>query len=269
MTWRIALQLEYDGSAFHGWQMQRDPALPTVQETLEAALSRIADHPLKLSCAGRTDTGVHATGQVVHFNARTDRGARAWVTGGNSLLPPSVRIHWAGTVERRFHARFAALSRRYRYIIHESPVASAVLARQVTHCHERLDAAAMDRAGALLLGENDFSAFRAAGCQSSSPFRNVTRLSVRRHQAFIVIDIEANAFLQHMVRNIAGALLEVGRGRRPPEWITELLAGRDRRQGAMTASPNGLYLVDVAYPPEFGLPRDASGPVFLPPADRD
>lgn len=262
---RIALGVEYDGAAFHGWQQQGSPVLPTVQARLEAALTQIASHPVKLTCAGRTDTGVHGTGQVVHFDCAVDRGEKAWRRGGNSLLPPSLRIVWAKTVSVDFHARFSALSRRYLYVIYDNPVEPAVLARHLTHTRESLDIDAMQRAGQYLLGEQDFTSFRAAGCQSRTPFRNVMNLRVVRHHRFIVIDIEANAFLQHMVRNIAGTLMEIGAGRQQPQWAARVLQARDRTVAAKTASPCGLYLVSVRYPMEFGLPEVAVGPAFLQP----
>lgn len=260
---RIALEVEYDGADFSGWQRQSSPRLPTVQGAVEKALSQVADHRVRLICAGRTDAGVHATAQVVHFDAAVDRGCRAWLRGGNSLLPAGVRIHWARTVNDTFHARFSALSRRYRYVMLESDVAPALLSRQITHVRGRLDTGAMQRAADALPGEHDFSAFRAAGCQSRTPFRYVSHLQVFRQGCFVVIDIAANAFLQHMVRNIAGALIAVGLGQRGSDWPGELLAGRDRRRGAATASPAGLYLVAVGYPREFGLPGAALGPFFL------
>lgn len=260
---RIALEVAYDGADFNGWQRQASPRLPTVQGAVEAALSRVADHPVSLTCAGRTDAGVHATAQVVHFDAAKDRGPGAWLRGGNSLLPAGVRIQWAQAVDASFHARFSATARRYRYVILESDVAPALLSRQVTHVRGQLDTDAMQRAAQSLPGERDFSAFRAAGCQSRTPFRYVSHLHVFRQGCFVVIDIAANAFLQHMVRNIAGALIAVGLGQRAVEWPGELLAGRDRRRGAATASPCGLYLVSVSYPEHFGLPGPALGPFFL------
>lgn len=262
---RVALGVEYDGAAFHGWQRQGEPTLPTVQAAVERALAKIADHPIDLVCAGRTDTGVHATGQVVHFDCVVDRGVKAWVRGCNSLLPPSVRITWAQAVDTQFHARFSALSRRYLYVIDDSEVESAIMAKRLTHTRLRLDIAAMHEAGQHLLGERDFSSFRAAGCQSRTPNRNVMHLRVLRHHRFIVIDIQANAFLQHMVRNIAGTLLKIGAGLRDPVWAKQLLEGRDRAAAAMTASPHGLYLVAVEYPVSTGLQRRLLGPSFLQP----
>lgn len=262
---RIALQVEYDGSEFCGWQRQSSPPLPSVQAAVEQALSRIADHAVRVHCAGRTDAGVHATAQIVHFDAATDRGPKAWVRGGNSHLPAGVRIRWAGAVDDEFHARFSAFSRRYRYVMLESEVAPALLHRQITHVRGNLDERRMQRAAEALPGEQDFSAFRAAGCQSNTPFRCINHVHVFRQGAFLVLDISANAFLQHMVRNIAGALIAVGRGDKPEGWVAELLAGRDRRLASATASPCGLYLVEVGYPERFGLPQVAPGPVFLSP----
>lgn len=262
---RVALGIEYDGAAFHGWQRQGDQLTRTVQGEVERALSKIANHPVDLVCAGRTDTGVHATAQVVHFDCEIDRGEKAWVRGTNSLLPPTVRILWARGVADDFHARFSALSRRYNYVIYDAWVESAIMARRVTHTRATLDIEAMHEAGQHLLGERDFSSFRATGCQSRTPFRNVMHLRVFRHHRFIVLDIQANAFLQHMVRNIAGTLLEIGAGRRPPEWAAQVLAATDRTVAAMTASPFGLYLVAVEYPSASGLPESAVGPGFLQP----
>lgn len=262
---RIALGVEYDGGAFHGWQRQGDPKLPTVQYAVEKALAKIADHPIDLVCAGRTDTGVHATGQVIHFDCAVDRGEKAWIRGCNSLLPPSVRITWARAVATDFHARFSAQSRRYLYVIDDGEVESAIMAKRLTHTRLRLDIKAMHEAGQHLLGEQDFSTFRAAGCQSRTPFRNVMHLHVLRHHRYIVIDIQANAFLQHMVRNIAGTLLEIGAGKRDPGWTKQLLDGRDRSAAAMTASPHGLYLVAVEYPAEAGVAQGLLGPGFLQP----
>lgn len=262
---RVALGIEYDGAAFHGWQRQGEPVLPTVQGTLENALGRIADHPVTLVCAGRTDSGVHGTAQVVHFDCAQDRGEKAWIRGTNSVLPPTVRVAWAKPVSTEFHARFSALSRRYQYVICDSLVEPAILSKQLTHTRLCLDIDAMHQAGQYLLGEHDFSSFRAAGCQSRTPFREVIQISVKRHHRFIVLDIEANAFLQHMVRNIAGVLMEIGAGRRPVVWAREVLSSRDRSLAAVTAKPFGLYLVAVRYPEHFDIPKAPIGPVFLQP----
>lgn len=260
---RIACRIEYDGSAYHGWQAQAQPGARTVQETLEAALTRIAAAPVRVHCAGRTDSGVHGHAQVIHFDAPTARSCKAWVVGTNSQLPPDVRVHWAQPVAADFHARFSALARRYRYLMMDTAIRPALLGRQVSWQRQPLDAERMHAAAQCLLGEQDFSAFRAASCQSSTPFRCVSHCSVSRRGELLVIDIQANAFLHHMVRNIAGSLMAVGSGNREPAWIAALLAGRDRTQAAETAPPEGLYLVDVVYPAHFGLPPTPPGPLLL------
>jgi tRNA pseudouridine38-40 synthase len=262
-TSRIALCVEYNGAAFSGWQAQASPRVATVQESLETALSRIADHPLRVNCAGRTDAGVHASWQVVHFDTPAPRPLKAWVRGANALLPSTVAVRWAQQVDAGFHARFSALSRRYRYLIHNAPARAGRLAALVCSHHAPLDAARMHAAGQHLLGEHDFSAYRGAACQSRTPMRNVMALEVRRHGAYVSVEVEANAFLLHMVRNIVGMLLVVGEGTRTPAWAAELLAGRDRRLAAQTAPPDGLTLVGVRYPAHFGLPEpDADDLVF-------
>ncbi|QIB67276.1 tRNA pseudouridine(38-40) synthase TruA [Kineobactrum salinum] len=260
---RIACRIEYDGSCFNGWQSQPHPGTVTVQQTLERAISAVAAAPVRVHCAGRTDTGVHGHAQIVHFDAPTVRSCKAWVLGVNAELPAAVRVHWALPVAADFHARFSALSRRYRYLIANTPVRPALMGRQLSWYRRPLDAARMHIAAQALLGEQDFSAFRAASCQSESPNRHVSALSVWRRGELVIIDIEANAFLHHMVRNIAGSLMAVGDGRREPDWIGQLLAGRDRALAADTAAPDGLYLVDVAYPPHYGLPPTPEGPLLL------
>ncbi len=260
---RVALGIEYNGRGFNGWQAQKSPHTKTVQQTLEQALSEVADHPVTLVCAGRTDAGVHATGQVVHFDHRHERTEGAWIRGGNALLPPEVSVRWAKQVPADFHARFSATARRYRYVIYNHAVKPAILNGQVTHHYQPLDAERMHAAGQLLLGEQDFSAYRGSACQSTTPMRHVSEISVRRQWDFVTLDIQANAFLLHMVRNIAGVLMEIGEGRKPVAWAGEVLAGRDRRQGGVTALPNGLYLVRVFYPAAFNLPEVAASPGFL------
>ena len=260
---RVALGIEYNGRGFNGWQAQKSPHTKTVQQTLEQALSEVADHPVTLVCAGRTDAGVHATGQVVHFDHRHERTEGAWIHGGNALLPPEVSVRWAKQVPADFHARFSATARRYRYVIYNHAVKPAILNGQVTHHYQPLDAERMHAAGQLLLGEQDFSAYRGSACQSTTPMRHVSEISVRRQWDFVTLDIQANAFLLHMVRNIAGVLMEIGEGRKPVAWAGEVLAGRDRRQGGVTALPNGLYLVKVFYPAAFNLPEVAASPGFL------
>lgn len=262
---RVALALEYDGSAFYGWQSQRNLRLATVQETLENALSQIAAAPVTTICAGRTDAGVHASHQVVHFDTPVARDERAWVLGVNTSLPAGIAVKWARPVVADFHARFSATARRYRYAILNRPTRSAHFAALATHWFEPLDADLMHAEGQCLLGENDFSSFRGAGCQSNTPMRNVHFVRVSRFGDFVVVDIQANAFLLHMVRNIVGTLMAVGGGKQPSGWTAEVFALKDRRRAAMTAPPNGLYLVDVDYPAEFGLPSAAPGPAFLAP----
>ncbi|MEQ8804115.1 tRNA pseudouridine(38-40) synthase TruA [Haliea sp.] len=260
---RIACRVEYDGSAYNGWQAQPHPGSVTVQQTLEAALSEIAAAPLRVHCAGRTDSGVHAHAQVIHFDAPTARSRKAWVIGSNSCLPPDIRVHWAQPVSEDFHARFSALARRYRYVIANTAIRPALLGRQLSWQRYPLDIGRMHAAARFLLGEQDFSAFRAASCQSSTPYRCVDHCEVTRRGDLVVIDIQANAFLHHMVRNIAGSLMAVGIGSREPVWIEELLAGQDRTRAADTASATGLYLVDVVYPERFDLPATSPGPLLL------
>ncbi|TGD71431.1 tRNA pseudouridine(38-40) synthase TruA [Mangrovimicrobium sediminis] len=260
---RIACRIEYNGAHYRGWQSQPDPAAPTVQQALEAALTAVAAAPVRVHCAGRTDTGVHGHCQIVHFDAPSARPPRAWVLGGNANLPEDVRVHWAQAVDAEFHARFSALARRYRYLIANTPVRPALLGGQLTWYRHPLDAARMHGAAQALLGEQDFSAFRAATCQSPTAMRNVHAVSVFRRGDIVVVDIQANAFLHHMVRNIVGSLLAVGSGRQKPQWIADLLRGRDRTVAADTAPAAGLYLVDVLYPAQFGLPPTPPGPLLL------
>jgi tRNA pseudouridine38-40 synthase len=260
---RIALAVEYDGSAYSGWQKQLAPELDTVQQKLEQALSQVADSNLTVSCAGRTDAGVHASCQVVHFDCQIDRGVKAWTVGVNSLLPESIRVLWAQPVMADFHARFSATARRYNYVLYPRQIASAILARRVTPIRQQLDLEAMNQAAAFLIGEQDFSAFRAAGCQSKTPFRKVMHASIESRGSFIVLDIKANAFLQHMVRNIVGVLLDIGSGKHDPNWLRQLLDSADRTQASATASPAGLYLIGVDYADKFGLPISCHLPPFL------
>ena len=258
---RIALGIEYDGTAFYGWQRQRE--VNSVQQELETALSKVANHSIELFCAGRTDAGVHATGQVVHFDTTAVRDDKAWIMGTNAQLPDAIAVRWAKQVPDDFHARFSATARRYRYIIYNHRYRPAILRSGLSHYHQSLNVELMQQATPFLLGEHDFSSFRAVQCQSHSPNRNIHHLNIQRHGDFIVLDIKANAFLHHMVRNITGSLLEVGMQRRPPEWIAELLAAKDRTQAAATAKAGGLYLVEVDYPAHYQLPKAAAGPLFI------
>ncbi len=260
---RIALRIEYDGSAFAGWQKQAAPEIPTVQGCLETAIGRIADAPVKLVCAGRTDAGVHATAQIAHFECPLDRGERAWSLGVNSLLPPAVRVREVFSASTCFNARFSAISRRYVYVLYGGAIDSPLLTGHAVREPRRLDVEAMRKGARHLVGELDFGSFRAAGCQSKSPFREVGFLEVYAQREFVVIDIRANAFLQHMVRNIAGSLLEVGRGERGPDWIREILLAKDRTAAGVTAPPEGLYLVAVGYPQSCGIPARAIAPPIL------
>ncbi len=259
---RIALGIEYNGVGLFGWQRQRE--VPSVQGHLEAALSKVANAAIELSCAGRTDAGVHATGQVVHFDTDAHRDMRAWIMGANSNLPDGIAVRWAKQVSDDFHARFSATARRYRYVIYNNKFRPAILGAGLSHYHQDLNIELMQQAAVHLLGENDFTSFRAIQCQSHSPFRNLMHLHLSRIGQFIVLDIKANAFLHHMVRNITGSLLQVGMGLKEPEWIAELLAAKDRTLAAATAKAEGLYLVDVDYPEHFGIPKMPLGPLFLP-----
>jgi tRNA pseudouridine38-40 synthase len=241
----FALGVEYDGSAFHGWQ--RQPNQPTVQQCLEDALSRIAAVEVRVVAAGRTDTGVHATQQVVGFSTSALRPLDGWLRGANSLTPAALSVRWIEPVEAGFHARFDATARRYQYLILESERPPAIARSYVTWSRPGLADADMHSAAQALLGEHDFTSFRAAGCQSRSPMRCIFAIAVRRYGDVVVLDITANAFLHHMVRNIAAALLAVGRVERQPAWLREVLLARDRRRAGPTAPPQGLYLVDVHY----------------------
>ncbi|MUL09314.1 tRNA pseudouridine(38-40) synthase TruA [Aliivibrio fischeri] len=258
---RITLCIEYDGAEYYGWQRQRD--VNSVQEELEKALTIVANEPIEVHCAGRTDAGVHGTGQVVHFDTTSSRKLAAWMMGANANLPKNIAVRWAKEVNEDFHARFTATARRYRYIIYNNRLRPAILGHGVSHYHDALDANLMHEAGQYLLGENDFTSFRAVHCQSRSPWRNLMHLKVTRHGDFIVIDIKANAFVHHMVRNITGSLIEVGKGKQKPEWIKWLLEAKDRKLAGATAKAEGLYLVDVDYPLEWELPRVPLGPLFL------
>lgn len=252
---RIVLGLEYDGTAFAGWQAQTHAQ--GIQSALEAALSFVADHPVNVICAGRTDAGVHATTQVVHFDTQSKRSERGWVMGANTNLPDSIGALWAREVQPEFHARYAALARSYRYVILNRIPRPSLLRDRVCWVREPLDAARMHEAAQCLVGEHDFSAFRAAECQSRTPVRNLHRIDVTRHNEYVVIDVTANAFLHHMVRNIAGVLLAVGRGQQDGSWPATVLERRDRTQAGITAPAGGLYLFAVTYPAVFAVPSAA------------
>ncbi|MEM9742599.1 MAG: tRNA pseudouridine(38-40) synthase TruA [Pseudomonadota bacterium] len=258
---RVALGVAYSGSAFAGWQ--RQVATPnTLQETLESGLSVIANEPVRVHAAGRTDAGVHATGQVVHFDTQAERPLRAWVDGTNTKLPRELRVLWATSVPNDFDARRSATARRYLYLYCDSTVRLPLLDQQVWWGRP-LAAEAMHRAAQTLVGEHDFSTFRAAGCQSQTPMRHVHQISVVRHGRLVVLDITANAFLLHMVRNIASGLRSVGLGQAPEASLAALLDARDRTQLGPTAPPAGLSLVDVIYPAALPQPTGALPPALL------
>lgn len=256
---RIALGVEYDGSHYCGWQSQAEGS--TVQDTLQAALSGIAGETISVIAAGRTDTGVHALEQVVHFDTGASRPLSAWVRGVNALLPHSIAVLWAHTVSDEFHARFSAQARSYRYLLVNRPVRSAVRYGRAGWYHQPLDIAQMQLAARLLLGEHDFSAFRSSQCQAKSPVKTLARLDIRQHGDTIVFELTAGAFLHHMVRNIVGCLVYVGKGKHPPEWLGEVLEGRERSLAAPTFAPDGLYLTRITYDAKWNLPQMENQPV--------
>lgn len=258
---KIALGIEYDGGQFYGWQQQ--PNMRTVQGVLEKAISKIADNTLQVTCAGRTDTGVHGMNQVVHFNCDSDRAIKSWIYGANSNLPKDVVVKWAREVPEHFDARFSASSRRYRYIIYNNSIRTGHLRSLVSWHYSRLDANLMHLEAQSLNGEHDFTSFRSSQCNANTATRTIKSISVVRKGDLILIDVEANAFLHHMVRNIVGVLMTVGNGREQSGYIERLLEYKDRTKGAETAPPYGLYLYDVLYPSEFNLPSNTTEPLFL------
>ncbi|MBW8182179.1 tRNA pseudouridine(38-40) synthase TruA [Shewanella nanhaiensis] len=258
---RVALGIEYDGSKYFGWQRQVE--VDSVQAQLERALSKVANEPISVHCAGRTDTGVHATGQVIHFDTNAIRKESAWTLGVNVSLPDDIAVRWSKVVDEDFHARFSATARRYRYMIYNYQLRPGILRSGVSHYRTHLNENKMHEAAQHFVGEHDFTSFRALHCQSKTPNRNVHEVNVTRQGMYICVDIKANAFLHHMVRNIVGSLIEVGLGHQTHEWIPELLALKDRSKAAPTAKPNGLYMVDVTYPEHFQLPKLALGPLFM------
>ncbi len=249
---RIALGVEYDGAGFCGWQSQ--PQRCGVQDALESAVKNLTLQDLRTHAAGRTDTGVHALMQVVHLESQVVRPLNAWVRGVNAFLPTSVRVVWAQTVHDDFHARFSATQRHYQYLLVNQPTAPAILASKAGWYHLPLDVLAMQQAIGLLQGEHDFSAFRASECQAKSPIRNLAKASITIHQECIIFNFSANAFLQHQVRNMVGALVYVGNGKYAPDWITHLLGQKNRTLSPPTFSANGLYLTGVDYDAKFNLP---------------
>lgn len=251
---RYALGIEYAGNGMHGWQYQKN-AEPTVQAVVEAAVSQVADSPVRLFCAGRTDKGVHAVGQVAHFDCRANRSASAFMLGTNRLLPDQVRIRWVRQVPEHFHARFSARNRRYSYVICNDPVEPALLRQNLAWWRQPLESLLMHEAAQYWLGKHDFSAFRGSGCRAKSPCRRVESIAVVRVNNYVLIDIVADAFLLHMVRNMVGTLRLIGQSQRPVSWAAEVLASKDRKQAGMTAAPTGLYLMEVSYDADFNLPK--------------
>ena len=250
---KIALGVEYDGSRYHGWQRQKNTPL-TIQEMLENALSKMATHAVATVCAGRTDAGVHALQQVVHFETNKHRADHEWIFGGNSHLPDDIRIVWVRPVCDDFHARFSAAARYYRYEILNRGIKSALYRNNVTTIFQPLDTVLMQQGADYLLGVHDFSSFRAGACQAKSPIKHIHSISIKRSNDKITVDIIASAFLHHMVRNIVGTLLPVAKGDMPPDWVHSVLLAKDRKKAGVTALPNGLYFKGVYYPEKFGLP---------------
>lgn len=261
MIKRIALGLRYDGARYHGWQFQDD--VVSVQQILEEALSRVANQAIVVICAGRTDAGVHATYQVVHFDTDVERTEHAWIFGSNSNMPSDISVLWAKEVSHDFHARFSARSRMYRYIMLNNPSRPGILRKAVGWHYKPLNVEAMQAAATYLLGEHDFSAFRGSGCQAAHAIRTMHHISVQKQNELIIFETKANAFLLHMVRNIVGVLVAIGDGFYSPIWAKEVLESRDRRAASVTIAPHGLYLVSIDYPEEFQLPPPEYGPFFL------
>ena len=255
---RYALGVEYDGSEFKGWQQLGESGCASVQATLQDALSSVADAPISVVCAGRTDAGVHGECQVVHFDTEVSRAPRGWVLGTTTRLPPSICVRWCVPVVDAFHARFSARARRYRYRILNRQVRPALYRQTLSWERRALDADAMHRAGQALLGENDFSAFRSAQCEALHARRELQAISVRRLGEVVEVEVQANAFLHHMVRNIVGSLLMVGAGEKPEGWIGEVLALRDRNQAGPTAPAQGLVFVGPLYPEHWHLPAEVT-----------
>ena len=258
---RYALGIEYDGKNYCGWQRQINAI--TVQEKLEQALSKIADEPIAVICAGRTDTGVNATNQVIHFDTSKVRKESAWTLGVNTQWTTDIAVAWATPIDDDFHARFSATARTYRYIIYNNPMRSAILSHGISHYHFPLDEKLMQQGAEHLLGRHDFTSFRTVHCQSHSAVRTIEYCRINRHGKYIVVEVKANAFLHHMVRNIVGSLMWIGQAKEKPSWIKEVLAAKNRCVAGVTAPPEGLYFVDVDYPEKFLLPKNPLGPLFL------
>ena len=249
---RVALGVSYNGQAYQGWQSQ--PSGQTVQDKLEAALGKFTSQRISTLCAGRTDAGVHALMQVVHFDTDRQRDAHAWTRGTNANLPRDIAVQWAVLTTEAFHCRACATSRRYAYVLLASPIRPSVEAGRVGWSFRPLDVQAMRQAASYLLGEHDFTSFRASQCQALSPVKNMLAIDIHQRGAYWRIEFEANAFLHHMIRNIMGCLVQIGQGKKPPEWILEVLAARDRRAAAPTFSPDGLYFLGPRYDAHWGMP---------------
>ena len=259
---RYAIGIEFNGQHYRGWQTQQ-AGVVSVQETIEKVLSKIANHNVILHAAGRTDAGVHACNMVAHFDTEAVRPERGWIMGTNTLLPKDIALQWIQPMTTDFHARFKASARRYRYIIYQHAYRPAALYGQVTHIYQKLNVDNMQRAVDKLLGTHNFNSFRAAACQSNQPVRTVTQAKLFQHGAFLILDIQADGFLHHMVRNIVGCLLDIGADIQAPEWIDYLFKIQDRTKASMTAPPDGLYFIQADYPPEFNLPKVRLGPTWL------
>lgn len=255
---RIALGIEYDGSRYSGWQKQTKA--PSIQATLEDALTKVANEAINVYCAGRTDAGVHAYGQVIHFDTWSQRNHLAWVRGVNTYLPKDVRVLWCKVVPNEFDARRSALSRQYRYVIYNREISPGIMHQGKTWVFAKLNAQVMQNALNYLVGEHDFTSFRAAECQAKTAVRRISHVEVQQINDYIIISITANAFLHHMVRNIVGTLVQIGKGKYAPQWMETVLKAKDRRQAGMTAPPNGLYLERVSYDDKFNLPSQNPPP---------
>jgi len=257
---RLVLGVQYDGNCWHGWQTQ--PNGKTVQDELERALAAFAKTPLSVSCAGRTDAGVHAIEQVVHFDTTLERPMHSWINGVNSFLPASIVVLWVHEIALtdgldNFHARFSAFARTYHYVLYNQPIRSPMLSQRAGWVFRPLDVAKMREASQHLIGEHDFTAFRAAACQAKSPVKHMYKIDIHQHGNLIVFELRASAFLHHMVRNIVGSLIYVGNGKHPSEWLLELLLSRDKSLAAPTFMPDGLYLVKIDYDEKWKLPQQA------------
>lgn len=262
---RFAAVVEYNGAYFHGFQRQTHHPEPTIQAALEAAISQVANHQVSIQCAGRTDKGVHATAQVIHFDSNAIRKPYGWMMGINTHLPAGISVVWLEQVDEEFHARHKAIARQYRYLIYNQSARPALMHDQLTWWKNKLDVQAMQQASQALLGEHDFSAFRASDCQANTPIKQMQKISLTAFGSVIVLEVKASAFLYHMVRNIAGVLLLIGEQRKPVDWCKEVLESKSRQHLGITAPAEGLYLVGVEYEKGFDIPSQAFGPALLEP----